>query len=129
MSIESSLLHNRHAQPNNKAFSGARCLSEGATVTRNEDDKGKLMKKLIRIHQSSGMHWVGNGFPVRSVFDYNGLGRELSPFLLLDYAAPYEFSAGTERRGVGGAIVSKREQGGVADGCHLASESHLRESG
>jgi redox-sensitive bicupin YhaK (pirin superfamily) len=48
------------------------------------------------------MHWVGNGFPVRSVFDYNGLGRELSPFLLLDYAAPYEFPAGTERRGVGG---------------------------
>jgi redox-sensitive bicupin YhaK (pirin superfamily) len=60
------------------------------------------MKKLLRIHQSSNMHWVGNGFPVRSVFDYNGLGRELSPFLLLDYAAPYQFSAGTERRGVGG---------------------------
>src|SRR5256712_4886718 len=60
------------------------------------------MKKLLRIHQSSGMHWVGNGFPVRSVFDYNGLGRELSPFLLLDYAAPYEFPPGDEKRGVGG---------------------------
>ena len=60
------------------------------------------MKKLQRIHQSSGMHWVGNGFPVRSVFDYNGLGRELSPFLLLDYAAPYEFPPGNEKRGVGG---------------------------
>lgn len=60
------------------------------------------MKKLLRIHQSSGMHWVGNGFPVRSVFDYNGLGRELSPFLLLDYAAPYEFAPGNEKRGVGG---------------------------
>ena len=48
------------------------------------------------------MHWVGNGFPVRSVFDYNGLGRELSPFLLLDYATPYEFSPGNEKRGVGG---------------------------
>lgn len=60
------------------------------------------MKKLLRIHQSSGMHWVGNGFPVRSVFDYNGLGRELSPFLLLDYAAPYEFTPGHEKRGVGG---------------------------
>jgi quercetin 2,3-dioxygenase len=59
------------------------------------------MKKLLRIHQSSGMHWVGNGFPVRSVFDYNGLGRELSPFLLLDYAAPREFPPGTEKRGVG----------------------------
>ena len=60
------------------------------------------MKKLIRIHQSSGMHWVGNGFPVRSVFDYNGLGRELSPFLLLDYAAPYPFAPGKGKRGVGG---------------------------
>jgi redox-sensitive bicupin YhaK (pirin superfamily) len=60
------------------------------------------MKKLIRIHQSSKMHWVGNGFPVRSVFEYNGLGRELSPFLLLDYAAPYEFPPGNEQRGVGG---------------------------
>ena len=48
------------------------------------------------------MHWVGNGFPVRSVFDYNGLGRELSPFLLLDYAAPYPFAPGNEKRGVGG---------------------------
>ena len=60
------------------------------------------MKKLRRIHQSSGMHWVGNGFPVRSVFDYNRLGRELSPFLLLDYAAPYQFPPGNEKRGVGG---------------------------
>jgi redox-sensitive bicupin YhaK (pirin superfamily) len=60
------------------------------------------MKELLRIHQSSGMHWVGNGFPVRSVFDYNGLGRELSPFLLLDYAAPYKFPPGKEKRGVGG---------------------------
>jgi hypothetical protein len=59
------------------------------------------MKKLLRIHQSSGTHWVGNGFPVRSVFDYNGLGRELSPFLLLDYAAPTVFPPGEERRGVG----------------------------
>ncbi len=48
------------------------------------------------------MHWVGNGFPVRSVFDYNGLSRELSPFLLLDYAAPHPFPPGRERRGVAG---------------------------
>ena len=58
------------------------------------------MKTLHRIHHSSAMHWVGNGFPVRSVFDYNGLGRELSPFLLLDYAAPHTFKPGSERRGV-----------------------------
>jgi redox-sensitive bicupin YhaK (pirin superfamily) len=59
------------------------------------------MKKLLRIHQSSTTHWVGDGFPVRSVFDYNTLARELSPFLLLDYAPPHEFPPGNERRGVG----------------------------
>lgn len=59
------------------------------------------MKPLHRIHHSSSTHWVGNGFPVRSVFDYDGLGRELSPFLLLDYAPPHEFPPGREQRGVG----------------------------
>lgn len=62
------------------------------------------MKALHRLHHSSSTHWVGNGFPVRSVFDYDGLGRELSPFLLLDYAPPQEFPSGAggkgERRGV-----------------------------
>jgi len=72
--------------------------SEMKTITLKEH----TMKKLLRIHQSSGMHWVGNGFPVRSVFDYNGLGRELSPFLLLDYAAPHQFPPASEKRGVGG---------------------------
>lgn len=68
----------------------------------NKEFKNGTMKKVLRVHRSSGMHWVGNGFPVRSVFDYNGLGRELSPFLLLDYAAPYSFPPGDEKRGVGG---------------------------
>ena len=63
--------------------------------------KNNVMKKLQRIHRSSELHWVGNGFPVRSVFGYNDLGRELSPFLLLDYAAPFPFPPGTEKRGVG----------------------------
>jgi hypothetical protein len=63
--------------------------------------KNNVMKKLQRIHQSSDMHWVGNGFPVRSVFDYNGPALGLSPFLLLDYAAPYAFPPGNEKRGVG----------------------------
>lgn len=59
------------------------------------------MKQLKFILQSSGTHWVGNGFPVRSVFSYDTLGEELDPFLLLDYAAPYLFPPGTEKRGVG----------------------------
>jgi len=71
------------------------------TELKTTETKGQGTKKLLRMHQSSGLHWVGNGFPVRSVFDYNGLGRELSPFLLLDYAAPYSFPPGAGKRGVG----------------------------
>jgi quercetin 2,3-dioxygenase len=61
----------------------------------------RTVKQVRRIHQSSEIHWVGDGFPVRSVFDYNSLGRELTPFLLLDYAAPYEFTSSDRKRGVG----------------------------
>ena len=55
----------------------------------------------VTIHSGGEFHWVGNGFPVRSVFSYNDFGRSLSPFLLLDHAAPYRFAPGTEKRGVG----------------------------
>ena len=58
-------------------------------------------KKLRCIQRSADRHWVGNGFPVRSLFSYPTLGPVLSPFLLLDYAGPMEFAATTDRRGVG----------------------------
>lgn len=46
-------------------------------------------------------HWVGDGFPVRTMLSYDGDAAALSPFLLLDYAAPTEFPPTAERRGVG----------------------------
>jgi redox-sensitive bicupin YhaK (pirin superfamily) len=58
-------------------------------------------KNILSIHRSSEPHWVGDGFPVRSLFSYHELGKQLSPFLLFDYAGPKEFSPTTERRGVG----------------------------
>ncbi|OAM88242.1 quercetin 2,3-dioxygenase [Termitidicoccus mucosus] len=59
-------------------------------------------KRLVRVHRGFDAHWVGDGFPVRSVFDYEGLGQdELSPFLLMDYAGPALFPANNKRRGVG----------------------------
>lgn len=63
--------------------------------------KTKISSPKIKIHQGGKLHWVGDGFPVRSIFGYNDLGQELSPFLLLDYAAPYSFPPGNEKRGVG----------------------------
>ncbi len=60
------------------------------------------MRKVLAVHDAAAPHWVGDGFPVRSVFSYDGLGREvLSPFLMLDYAAPRQFGPSTSRRGVG----------------------------
>jgi len=46
-------------------------------------------------------HWVGDGFPVRTMLSYDGDAAATSPFLLLDYAAPREFPPTEERRGVG----------------------------
>ncbi|NUT89253.1 pirin family protein [Pseudomonas corrugata] len=59
------------------------------------------MKKLIGLYTSPRPHWVGDGFPVRTLFSYDNLGKHISPFLLLDHAAPNEFTPTTERRGVG----------------------------
>lgn len=59
------------------------------------------MKKVLGIYSNPHGHWVGDGFPVRSLFDYQGLGRELSPFLMLDYAGPADFAPAVRPRGVG----------------------------
>ena len=60
------------------------------------------MKTLQGVYGAANGHWVGNGFPVRALFNYDRMGAEhISPFLMLDYAAPFDFSAGGGRRGVG----------------------------
>lgn len=59
------------------------------------------MKKVTRVHRNNQRHWVGDGFPVRTMFSYNDLAQELSPFLLLDYAGPHQFQPSAKRRGVG----------------------------
>jgi redox-sensitive bicupin YhaK (pirin superfamily) len=59
------------------------------------------MRKIVEIHRAGPPHWVGDGFPVRSVFTYDGLGEALSPFLLLDHAGPAQFSPTDRARGVG----------------------------
>ena len=59
------------------------------------------MKKLSFIKRSNGSHWVGDGFPVRNIFSYDDLAKELSPFLLLDYAGPFHFPPTQNKLGVG----------------------------
>ncbi|MGQ0702625.1 MAG: pirin family protein [Gemmatimonadales bacterium] len=56
-------------------------------------------KRLSSIHSAPGRHWVGNGFPVRTLLS-PALGQPISPFLLLDHAGPMVFPPGAEPRGV-----------------------------
>ncbi|MGB6013771.1 MAG: pirin family protein, partial [Nodosilinea sp.] len=60
-----------------------------------------IAKALHSIQRTRDRHWVGDGFPVRTLMAYNSLGQTISPFLLLDYAGPATFSPTTARRGVG----------------------------
>jgi quercetin 2,3-dioxygenase len=75
------------------------------------------MKSIDRIQRSTESHWVGDGFPVRTVFSYQNAG--LSPFLLLDYAGPAKFDPSPVPRGVdwhphrGFETVSIAYEGGV----------------
>jgi hypothetical protein len=59
------------------------------------------MKKIVGIHGNPHQHWVGDGFPVRTLFSYDRLGPLVSPFLLLDFGGPTVFEPATKPRGVG----------------------------
>lgn len=60
-----------------------------------------MLKKILGVYDAPRPHWVGDGFPVRSLFSYSDHGKALSPFLLLDHAGPQTFAPTTARRGVG----------------------------
>lgn len=59
------------------------------------------MKKIVDVLRSQGNHWVGDGFPVRSLFSYHDDTAAISPFLLFDYAGPHHFDPTDTPRGVG----------------------------
>lgn len=56
-------------------------------------------KQVISIHRQGEAHWVGDGFPVHTIFHYQERPA-LSPFLLLDHAGPHNFAPSTRTRGV-----------------------------
>ncbi|MGC1273558.1 MAG: pirin family protein [Planctomycetaceae bacterium] len=59
------------------------------------------MKAIQEVVRDVRPHWVGNGFPVRSLFSYHPDPAAVSPFLLLDYAGPHTFAPTEVVRGVG----------------------------
>lgn len=60
-----------------------------------------MTKKILARLGNNRRHWVGDGFPVRSLFSYSSHGARVSPFLLLDYAGPHYFEPADRPRGVG----------------------------
>lgn len=60
-----------------------------------------MTKTILGRYGNDRSHWVGDGFPVRSLFSYHALGAHISPFLLLDYGGPHFFEPTETRRGVG----------------------------
>ena len=59
------------------------------------------MRKVLGIYGGSRQHWVGDGFPVRTVLSQAALGQHVSPFLHLDLAGPTAFEPAVKPRGVG----------------------------
>ena len=59
------------------------------------------MKQILGVYDNPKPHWVGDGFPVRTVFSYHSMREQLSPFLLLDHAGPAKFAPSDRPRGVG----------------------------
>lgn len=57
-------------------------------------------KALNKVARKPGMHWVGDGFPVSSVVSPRSFPEGLGPFILMDYAGPYDFAPSAEPRGV-----------------------------
>ena len=53
------------------------------------------MKKILGVYRAPSQHWVDDGFPVRTMFSYNTLGAQISPFLMLDFAGPSKFEPGS----------------------------------
>lgn len=59
------------------------------------------MRKIISKSTAPSGHWVGDGFPVRSLFSHMSGSNDNTPFLMLDYAGPLGFEPTTKPRGVG----------------------------
>lgn len=59
------------------------------------------MRQVRGIYSSPAPHWVGDGFPVRSMLSHAVQGEHVSPFLHLDHAGPAHFPPAEQPRGVG----------------------------
>jgi len=78
-------------------------MVQSQVMTKTETaglDALPALKSVVEVRQPPKGHWVGDGFPVRTIFAYDN-ATATTPFLLMDYAGPYPFAAANKRRGVG----------------------------
>ena len=59
------------------------------------------MRRILGIYSAPRPHWVGDGFPVRTMLSHHDQGGHVSPFIMADYAGPAQFEPTKARRGVG----------------------------
>jgi redox-sensitive bicupin YhaK (pirin superfamily) len=73
-----------------------------ALISEGAQKEKQMRKQILGVYSAPRPHWVGDGFPVRSLFSYGSQGaQQLSPFLLLDHAGPARFEPAQQPRGVG----------------------------
>lgn len=61
-----------------------------------------VKRSVAGVFRGDGFHWVGDGFHVTQVIPGPaGLQERISPFLLMDYHAPYDYEPTDTPRGVG----------------------------
>ncbi len=66
----------------------------------------EMLREIVETKRPKSRHWVGDGFPVRTLFSYDAGAADTSPFLLFDYAGPHLFEPAPHlgkggQRGVG----------------------------
>ncbi len=71
-----------------------------ATPLQGEAIRVKAGEK-ISVYGPGSTHVVGDGFHVRNLFPSHDLDRDVSPFLMLDYAGPTYYPPTDHLRGVG----------------------------
>ena len=61
-----------------------------------------MERKVAGVYHSDGFHWVGDGFRVTNYFPSgHDFANKISPYILLDYHAPYDYAPTDKPRGVG----------------------------
>src|SRR5882724_10596813 len=78
--------------------SDSRFLSGSNPLT---PERRLTMRQILGVYSAPRQHWVGDGFPVRTMLSHHDQGTHVSPFIMLDYAGPARFEPTKARRGVG----------------------------